>query len=238
LLTAGNYNFSFVVVYKNTNGLTLQNCSLELMNSTRGVTNITYHLKNSTYCRPVFSAFPFTESRFGRYSVKINGTWLVLEGDAHWINYTPPSSGLGVMNFINESTFLCQEWSNASGEWKCIRSDWGDDPETSDFSRIVFFFLIMAVVIAAVNFSTSYDTQYPGSSIYLIWAAIMMGSFANGAAGPGFFYMNVVNLNTTVVGVSPTLSTTMIMNNWIVAIFVSMIVFSMTMMNMRRNEGG
>jgi hypothetical protein len=206
ILAPGEYNFTFAAYH--TKGL-LENCSMAFLNDSRGVINITYGLINGTTCNLSFRDFPFTNSMFGKYSVNINGSWIVLEGDAHWINVSINTTGLGlsIFSFINDSISL---------------QEWGDNPETNDFSRIAFFFLILAIIIGALNYYSNYDALYPGSSIYIITAAIFAGSVVN---SHGFFYMNATSLGD-------------FGNNWILFLLSFMIMVSVTMMNIRRNEGG
>jgi hypothetical protein len=235
LLEAGTYNFSFAVKYINPSGLVLQNCSLQMLNASRNIVNITYQLTNGTYCRPVFSAYPFTESRFGRFMVEINDTWISLESDSNWKLYDPTLSNVSISDFFKEATYACEEW-NASG---CVRSVWGENPETNDFSRITFFFLVMAVLLAALNFYTNFDVLYPGAGFCILFIMIVIASGANGIVGPSFFYLDAVNfhtLNTNSTSAAADFAEN-IMNNWVVALFAFMIAFSVVTSHIRRNEG-
>ena len=59
-----------------------------------------------------------------------------------------------------------------------------------EYSRIVFIFLFMAIVLTIFGRLTGYDAQNPGAFLILITGLIMIGTFANGITGPGFFYYN------------------------------------------------
>jgi hypothetical protein len=226
------YNLSFIA-HKSSGMYPLQNCSFELLNKTRDTINVTYDWINETDCNPRYNNYNLTSSIYGKYSVQINGTWIVLESDAHWYRCDINGTGLGLMDFINQSYYLCHSWDPATGA--CLYSEWGSNPETNDFSRITFFFLFMCIVLAGLNYYTNYDTLYPGASLYIVWGAILLGTFSQGFAGPGFFYLDVINLDSLA---SPGVSTfASALNNWVIALFSSMVVASATVMHFRRQEG-
>ena len=59
-----------------------------------------------------------------------------------------------------------------------------------EYSRIVFIFLFMAIILTIFGRLTGYDLENPGSFLIFITILIALGTFANGITGPGFFYYN------------------------------------------------
>ena len=129
---------------------------------------------------------------------------VVLEADARWVlvNYT--GNGMGgfngaLRNAINDSIYL---------------PEWGDNPSTQDFNRLVFFFLFLAIVLAILNFYTGYDTAYPGAFLYIMTGIVLIMSAINGVAGPGYFYL----YGATNFEVAGSAYFSQIINNWIIAL--------------------
>ena len=100
-------------------------------------------------------------------------------------------------NAINDSIYL---------------PEWGDNPATQDFNRIVFFFLFLAITLAILNFFTGYDTAYPGAFLYIMTAIVLIMSAVNGVTGPGYFYLNGAT-NAQLGGAFRS-----IIDNWLLAI--------------------
>jgi hypothetical protein len=213
LLSASVYNFTFEVSSVNAN---IYNCSMNLtmINGTQiayvtgcnssypaaGTGGLIYTLVNT-------SALGITDKILGEYLVTIinaNGTiqTLRLEGDARWICIPTRGTGISLKDALKDLVSL---------------PEWGTNPQTTDFSKIVFFFLFMAIALAILNFFTGYDTAYPGSFVYIITGLVIVMSLANGLRGPGFFYLsgatspNVFN----VVGLG---SFSAVADNWILPV--------------------
>jgi hypothetical protein len=142
------------------------------------------------------------ERIYGLYQIMINGTWITLESDAQWrtvyLNQTGGGGSSGLKQALQDLVNL-PEWGdcpdgytlNSTGDKKCYDSagNMKVRSNTSDFNKIVMFFIFLAVVIAILNFYTGYDTAYPGSLIYITTLIVLVLSIVNGPMGPGFFYM-------------------------------------------------
>jgi hypothetical protein len=63
-----------------------------------------------------------------------------------------------------------------------------DELNRAEFSRIVFIFLFMAILIAFFNKATGYDAANPGVFLLILTGIVLMGSIAGGVGGRGFFY--------------------------------------------------
>jgi hypothetical protein len=221
-LLDGLYNFTFEVTSRTSN---IYNCTMNisLMNGTSiayitgcndsapdpGTGGLIYTLINSSIT---------TDRILGAYYITVNltnGTIEVvkLEGTgARWKCVPTPGSGVytGLKAALKDLVNL---------------PDWGTNPQTTDFSKIVFFFLLMAILLACLNFFTGYDTAYPGAFIYIMLGLVVIFSLANGLAGPGFFYLSgAVKLNVFGVDASP------VMDNWILAghFFLLAIIYTFT----------
>ena len=135
------------------------------------------------------------------------------------VNANSSSFGRSLRGFINDSIYLpewgtpCGEGyhlATAGGVWLNTTSglnvaevaQWcysdsgigGPTPDrywnqTTDFSRIVFFFIFFVILLAILNHYTGYDTAYPGAFIYVFAGVVFLLSVVNGLAGPGFFYI-------------------------------------------------
>ncbi|GAG13039.1 unnamed protein product, partial [marine sediment metagenome] len=56
-------------------------------------------------------------------------------------------------------------------------SEWGGGNE-AEFSRFIFFFLIVTIFIAVFTFFSGVELTSPGGSIILIWVLVMIASAA------------------------------------------------------------
>ena len=137
----------------------------------------------------------------GRYYFDVGNGSILLEADAHWINVgidTEGKSGMG--------TF-----------WKDMRyviDEWGDDPATADFNRILIVFFFMCLAIAFFNYHTGVDTQNPGAFMVILTFVILSGSLVGWIDGTGFFFYT-----NNLTGIH-------FLNNYILAMFCIVITFS------------
>lgn len=173
-LNRGQYNFTFQIEAGNN---PIDNCTMSLtfINGTElfSATNCT---ATGGYVNALVDINRNTTILIGRYSVGVNNTVIVIESDARWIRWDTNASAFytSMRYAINESISM---------------KEWGSNPETNDFSRIVFFFIFFGVLLAGINFFTGYDTAYPGAFIYIMWGVVGILTFANGFTGPGYFYL-------------------------------------------------
>jgi len=57
-----------------------------------------------------------------------------------------------------------------------------------EFSRFVLVFLGLAIILAVFGRLTGYDAQNPGIFLIFLTVVVLLGSFSQGLAGPGYFY--------------------------------------------------
>lgn len=199
ILAPGLYNFTFSL---NTSKANIQGCSFELdyQNGTQ--------ISSATGCSVDGGILVIALNTTGKgnlngkYYVTINGTTITLEADARWveINMGNFSSG-GFFTGLKSAFQDITKWP-----------EWGTNPQTADFSRIVFFFLLFSIVLAILNFYLSYDTAYPGAIIYVVTAIVFVLSAVGGVTGPGYFYLEGAT-NSTYLGTT----FASIINNWLIA---------------------
>lgn len=136
------------------------------------------------------------------YITTTNNTIITIETDASW--------RIMPVNSKNYWTSMRSALNDSIG-----LSEWGDNPDTADYSRLVFFFIFFAIVLAGLNFFTSYDTAYPGAIIVVATGVVVTLSLINGPLGPGFFYLELIKptSNSSVLT-----GFEMFWNNWILAI--------------------
>lgn len=204
IIQSGMYNYTFKVYSRSSN---IKNCSFyiyrgngTLLNSSVAC-NLTGSFTNGGTAN-VWINTSGVDTLYGQYFITLsNGTYKI-EGDAQWknVNISSKNFGRSIRTAINDSINL---------------PEWGDDPQTNDFSRIVFFFLGLAIVLAMLNFYTGYDTAYPGAFLYVVTAVVILMSAINGFSGPGFFYLDVVQITTTATPHSFFGGFERIINNWI-----------------------
>ena len=188
------------------------------------------------------------------------------------------SHGLGLMDAINSLTNLpewgggCADgyhiadgrtWLNTSSGLNVVEEDlWcysdsgvgtgsGDRywNQTTDFSRIVFFFLFLAIVLAILNFYTGYDTAYPGAFMIILTAIVFLFSASNGFFGPGYFYLPgatagsywcqyVAGAGVIGLGAATTCRASMFIDNWILALHLLALTFIYFMTTTKRYQSG
>jgi hypothetical protein len=106
------------------------------------------------------------------------------------------------------------EWGGQCGTGYSLRDDGWCYPDsgigdrywnqTSDFSRIVFFFLGLAIILAILNFYTGYDTAYPGAFIYIMTIMVLILSSVNVITGQGYFYLRGATAGSYLCNYIPT----------------------------------
>jgi hypothetical protein len=215
MITYGMYNFTFEVYSRNLN---IYNCSFNityrngtLINSSTGCNDSTPN--HGGVISMMVNTSALKDNRIiGGYYYMMNSTLIRVEGDAVWMRVVVNSKNYwtSIRSVLNDSLNL-EEWGGQCPEnytmntthtgnatlddeyylW-CMADDGSGDKvwtQTTDFSKFVFFFLFLAIIMAALNFYTGYDTAYPGAFLYVLVPIIFIMSAFNGIAGPGFFYM-------------------------------------------------
>lgn len=218
----GNYNFTLKVYSRSSNIL---NCSFYIYNETQGLIGSAAGCNSTTTTNggTAFKMINLTgvNKAYGQYFVTLDsGLTYRLEGDAQWknVNISNRAYWTSIRSAINDSINL---------------PEWGDNPQTTDFSRIVFFFLILAITLAILNFFTGYDTAYPGAFIYVMTAIVVIMSAINGVAGPGFFYLDVIQGRHSIFG-----GFTSVINNWILPVHFVMLSFIYFFTTQKRYQSG
>lgn len=204
IVTFGVYNYTFKV---NSRNIIIYNCSLSIRFPNGTIVGSAVGCNTSPPNTGGSVGVMVNTTKIGTYNVsRLYGTYIIglvnssyiVETDANWRIYNGTYTDYTgtFRSAINDSINL---------------PEWGDNPATTDFSRIVFFFLMMAILLAILNFFTGYDTAYPGAFIYIMTLVVLLLSAVNGVNGPGFFYLEGA---TTFGGTdfSP------LFNNWILAV--------------------
>jgi hypothetical protein len=147
----------------------------------------------------------------GAYWVDVGGGYILLESDARWRCIQSNASDketistffgrlkdtLGSWHSINESGLSCESYVDNYTSCLQVGCYWANDTSTcydfnvknrQEYSRIVFIFLTLAIVLAIFGRTTGYDAQNPGVFLIILTAVIAFGSFANGFGGQGYFY--------------------------------------------------
>ncbi|MFI5405058.1 MAG: LamG-like jellyroll fold domain-containing protein [Nitrososphaerales archaeon] len=136
----------------------------------------------------------------GKYYVDIGDGYVLLEGDAHWVQIRPnPDRTTGLKYALRDLRSIFSDWtsptcsySNDGLEGTNCSIDQLDLQNKLEYSRIVFLFLAMAIVFAVLGKFTGYDGANPGIFIYALGGLVVIGSLIGGLSGEGlFFYSNL-----------------------------------------------
>jgi hypothetical protein len=91
-----------------------------------------------------------------------------------------------------------------------------------EFTKLVSFFLLFALIIAAANISTNFDLVNPGIFLLGFPLVVWILSMGNGLLGPGVFYIQ---------GATPFGQFT---DNYVIALFTSLIAGTFYFASVRR----
>ena len=178
IIIAGEQNFSFQVASSKDN---IISAKFEIVNLSGTILT-----SQSSVCAPAGCTISklydvaSPDNIKGRYYVNTGYGYILLEADAHWIT----------VNITKRDGTFEQFWLNLRGvfdEWHEVGED---TTNTSDFNRIVFIFLFMAIMIAVFNKITHFDTSNPGAFLIFLTAVIFIGSIAGHENLNGFFYLD------------------------------------------------
>lgn len=132
----------------------------------------------------------------GRYFVDVGNGYVLLEGAAQWRSIrSTPEKTTTLKYFFSDLKDIFEGWTTPT----CSYSDDGlqgtnctlDALELQnklEYSRLVFFFLVFAILISVLGKATGYDGSNPGIFIYLVAVVIIILSLVGGLSGEGFFY--------------------------------------------------
>lgn len=228
----GNYNYSFEVYSRRNN---IYNCSFIIryangstLDSASGCNSTWPSAGNGGKIWKMINVTGITQLKGSYYITAINNSGSIvtvrIEGDANWhVIPIEKQGGIGIMSAINDTMNM---------------NEWGTDARTTDFSKIVFFFLGLAIVLGALNFFTGYDTAYPGAFIYIVTIIVIIMSFVNGFSGPGYFFLNGASNPHLFCLSSTPCDFSRFFDNWIIAghfVLLSIIYFFTT--NKRYQSG-
>lgn len=133
---------------------------------------------------------------YGKYYVDVGTGYLLLDGDGDWkcINTTIVRHGGSIkelLSYLSDDTI----WATN-----------GDEYMRYEYSKIVLFFLIVAIFAAAANIYTSFDILNPGMFLLGLPIIFVILSAAGGLTGHGLLYLQGA---TKFSG----------LDNWIITIF-------------------
>jgi len=177
LITSGEQNFSFQVSSSKDN---IVGAKFEIVNLSN------YILTSQTsVCAPAGCTISklynvsSPDNIKGRYYVDIGSGYILLEADAHWIT----------VNITARDGTFEQFWLNL----RIVFDEWHEEGEdttnTSDFNRIVFIFLFIAIFISVFNKLTGFDSANPGAFLIVLTVITFIGSVA-GHPDSGFFSLD------------------------------------------------
>jgi hypothetical protein len=152
----------------------------------------------------------------GRYYVDLGNGWLTLEGDAYWTKYIISQNiSSNLNNFLRDIIDVFNSSSAYTGDL--------DQSNRAEFSRIMFIFIIMCLLLAAFNKFSGYDSANPGAFLVLMTGIFVLGSAAGGRTGEGLFYLD---------GLTPI----HFLNNYIIAMYMFIITATYFLNVQRRNS--
>lgn len=161
----GSYNFNATVYSYDSN---LENCKLELLN----VSNTSQILAtgsaaatNTTYCHVGFDYTTTADTNlFGRLSLDTTATdgYVVVNADWKWIVIdVDKKAWRSIGNFFSELKDL---------------NEFGEERNTRDFSRLIFFFLISTILISIFFYFSGVEVTNPGITMIVIGLVILLAS--------------------------------------------------------------
>lgn len=164
VIDIGVRGFNATVISSKTN---LINCKFELLNASNiaQILNSSTSITNSSYC---FVGFVYNASTNGRYFGRLSlntttsGGWVIVDTDWKWITIDQDIKG----------------WRKITSLFSDLKTigDFGDDSNKAEFSRFMFFFIVLTILITMFHYFTSIDINNPGISIIIIWGICLLAS--------------------------------------------------------------
>jgi len=201
LINAGtNYNFEFNITASKGN---LLGCYFEIINAT-GDQVATASGCASAYGDNISDTYtPIRGDKlYGAYYIKVDTnctSGLVCEGGPLKDETCATDTDCEIYALVDGDMFW-REFNESVSSWRTIHSFWQDlsdldefgEGGEAEFSRIVWFFLIMTIVIGAATFFTGWETNSDGAAILIVTLIMVIGSLG------GFF--NLLDLNPNFTG--------------------------------------
>lgn len=132
----------------------------------------------------------------GQYFVDVGDGYVLIEGDARWRAIrASPSRTLSLKNAFQDLRSIFEGWTEPTCSYS-IDGLQGTDctldelelQNKLEYSRFVFFFLVLAILLALLGRATGYDGANPGIFIYIVGGLIVVGSMIGGLTEEGYFY--------------------------------------------------
>ncbi len=109
------------------------------------------------------------------YSINTGSGYYILDADAYWIIMTTNIPERGTLtSFFKYAREL---------------NEFGNDNNRQEFSRVVFFFLMLAILMAFISITTGWDLITTGGSLVFMNFIIVFGSYA------GFLTLSYTGIN-------------------------------------------
>jgi len=175
----------------------------------------------------------------GRYYVITNlsnssgyaNSWILLEGDAQWYLISSNVSSKNTLkNLLADFKAIFSD-INFEGNIYTEPTRCGEETDSTrkaEFSRFVFLFVGLAIVLAIIGRTTGYDAQNPGAFLFLLLMLVFVGSAMGGIHGEGLFYLKNLKMECP-SGIDSYSPVAHFLNNWFLfglLALVNIIVFS------------
>lgn len=162
LQTGVNY-FNFTLASSVSN---IYSCKFTLVNITNSVLLNSTTGGNATYCGLTLS-YNLTNGQniFGKFYINntyTSGDYQLVDADWKWIL---------IDRAANNTAWITNIFANL----KTLPA-FGNDDNRQEFSRIMFFFFITTIILAAFTFTTGLELQNPGVAILLLWFVVFIAS--------------------------------------------------------------
>ena len=176
IIQPGNYDFTFNVTAQENN---MQNCRLDLTNSSGYVlATVSSACTSNAYLTINYNVVS-GDDIYGKYYIDFGSGYVMIEGDGNWKCIpTNTSSWRTLKNFLS---FLSDNsvWTDGS---VVELKKW-------EFTKIVGFFLVFAIILAFLNVTFNFDLVNPGIALFGLPFIFIIMSAANGLFGHGYFYV-------------------------------------------------
>lgn len=158
-------NFNTTVTAGNAD---LVNCKFELINASdlTQVLNSSTGITNSSYCQLILTYNTSTKTNiFGKLSINTTSTggWVVVDADWKWLPFHQSVKG----------------WQKITGIFSDFSTigEFGEDNEGT-YSRLMFFFIFMTILMGMLHYFTGIDITTPGISVIIIFGITLLASMA------------------------------------------------------------
>lgn len=202
-------------------------------NGSRMIVNSTSSVCTPSGCTINMTYFVHpNEILWGSYYADLGNGYQLLEGDANWFMIlNQPSSYSTTKTLFQNIAGLFSSWTitNPNGSVMNQWSQTADVASKQEYSRIVFFFLVMAIVLALFSKFTGYDYANPGVFIIGLTLFMFILSIYNGIGGQGYFYYS--NLMPNSINGAP------FVNNYILVIISVLISIGIVMGALANKRG-